>query len=301
MVENHSLSVAGDFGFLAGGESMEEMYSLYTGTPFRRRFLTFGHGKLCCKVSGSCLKTTKRFLLTNIACSVVVLVLAVSVSVALGLYAMLAVKPQPVIDYSLKAFTIPNHEVTRHQEAFEVAVEDNRNWNTNPHRPRRSVTALRRQKRYTQTQCVQCHRRHKVILVYLAVGGSDHNIFTRERIAAIHRIESHVEEMPGFSQFCLKNYSPTANELQRCDALDSLVSKYFYPPFSGPQQPDGDDVKLVSDFDGTVRSVLSSAFGFLYTDGHANKTFFESTFLKSEVSFGMPLPGMVTCLLQLLG
>jgi len=298
MNDNHSPSVSSVDGFIPNGDSTEEMYSLYTGLNLRRKFLTFSlGGKPCCTVSASLLKNVTRVLLTNIVVSVLIIMTVMSVSIGLGLHAVLRVKPQPVIDYSLKAFTVPNHEVTRHQEAFEIAVEDNRNWNRkwmgNGHRSRRSISAkVHRDKRAIRTQY---YRRHKVIVIYVAIGGSNHNIFTRERIETIHRIETDVLQMPAFSEFCFKAYS---HKVQHCDdALDSLVSTYFYPRSSANNQH-ADDVRLVDDFEGTVRAVLSSPFGFLYTDGHANRSFFESTFLKSEISFGMPLPGLMSCLLD---
>jgi len=277
MNQDDSLSV----GSVDDGDSTEEMYSLYTGLGFRRQFLTFRLGKPCFTVCGSRLKNV---LLTNIAVSMLLIATVISVSVGLGLYAVLHVKPQPVIDYSLKAFTIPNHEVTRHQEAFEVAVEQFKKWQFG-HRSRRSVFTVERHKRYAQTQY---YRRHKVVLVYVAVGGGGDNIFTRERIETIHDIETDVVQMPEFSQFCFKGYLQHMDTVRRCDALNSIVSKYFYKPSS-----DAGGDQLVHNFDATVRAVLSSPFGFLYTDGHANQTFFESTFLRSELSFGMPLPGVM--------
>jgi len=273
----NSPSVGSADGFTAASEdTAEELYSLYTGLAFRRHFRLC---RPCCTVS---LKNIARFLLTNVVVSVIVIVLVLGASLGLGLYAVLRVKPQPVIDFSLKAFAIPNHEVTRHQEAFDVAAHEYMNW----HRARSRRSVDKRSASRTQY-----YRRHKVILVYVAVGDDDDkNIFTRERIETIHRIETNVIHMPEFADFCFKDYSQQRvwGRVLHCDSLNSIVSKYFYQSSS---VDDATNDQLVVNFDATVRAVLSSPFDFLYTDGHANQTFFESTFLKSELSFGMPLPG----------
>jgi len=277
----NSLSVDDADGFIAAsGDSAEEMYSLYTGLAFSRHFRL---GRRCCRAS---VKDIARVLLTNVAVSVIVIVTVLGVSLGLGLYAVLRVKPEPVIDFSLKAFTIPNHEVTRHQEAFDVAVQEYKEWRlaaAGTGRSRRSVGKR-------SASRTQYYRRHKVVLVYVAVGDDENNIFTRDRIETIHRIETDIIQMPEFAEFCFKDYSQLQfwHRVLQCDALNSVVSKYFYQPSSDDGETDD---QLVDNFDATVRAVLSSPYDFLYTDGHANQTFFESSFLKSELSFGMPLPG----------
>ena len=273
-------------GLVAGGAAIEDTYSLYTGLASRRWFRL--------RVSGSSLRNVLCALLTNVAVSVLLIITVLSVSLGLGLYALLHVQPPPVIDISLKAFSIPNHEVTRHQEAFDVAVDEYKQWLKGHHRFIRSVldskeTNVHRHRRYAAA-VTQYSPRQRVLLVYLAIGGTSNNIFTRERIKTIHRIETDVVRMPGFSELCFKGYPQQRDGVQRCHALNSLVSKYFYRQFSDPVQH-GDDVQLVNDFDGAVREALSSPDGFLFTDGHASQTYFKSTFLRSEITFGVPLPG----------
>lgn len=226
------MSVGSVDGFVPATDSAEDMYSLYTGLSFRRRFLPLRLGKPCCKASGSSLKNVLRALLTNIAASIIVIVAVLGLSVGLGLYSLLRVEPQPVVDYSLKAFSIPNHEVTRHQEAFDVAKEECQEQCVTGRRPRRSVSDstelnLPRRKRYAVT-ATQYHHQQKVILVYVAIGDSDGNIFTRERIETIHRVETDVVTMPGFSDLCYKGYprySQQMNGVQQCNALNSLVAR----------------------------------------------------------------------------
>lgn len=306
MNENHNLlSVGSVDGFIPAEESTDDSYSLYTGLPFRPQFLRLGHRKLWLKSLGPVFKNVLCRLLTNVVVSVVVILCALSISIVLGLVAFLCVKPLPVIDFSLKAFSIPNHEVTRHQEAFKVAVDDSKNWRTNP-RHRRAVLnskeitfqrlqlandlsstgsvlsssefVMARHKRYAGSLS-QYSRRQKVTLVYLAVGGTSNNIFTRERIQTIHRVEKDIMQIPKFSDFCWKD----PRQSSKCVPPRSLVSKFFYD----------DSDQLVSEFDSTVRRALTSHDGILYTDGHVNRTYFNSTFLRSEVDFGVPLPGLL--------
>ena len=298
MTENHSLpsgsggtgdgpnqhSPATGNGIDGFVHTMEDDYSLYTGLAFRDRFRPFRLREPCFRVVASRLKKAVRWWLTNVVVSIVTIVAVIGLSLGLGLHAVVQLEPRPSIDFSLKAFTIPNHEATRHQEAFAAALEELSRGG----RPRRSVSdgreiTLRRQKRYT-LHPTQYNRYQRVHLVYLAVGTADNNIFTRERIQTVHRVETDVVTMPGFSDFCFKSYPQRMDQVQRCDALDSLVSKFFYRSLSS-------EVQMVEDFDGAVREALSSRDGFLYTDGHANKTYFKSTFLRSEVTFGIPLPG----------
>jgi len=227
MSENHRLSVGSVDGFVPAADSADDMYSLYTGLSFRRRFLPFKLGKRCCNASGSSLKNVLRAVLTNGAVSVIVIVVVLSLSVGLGLYALLGVEPRPVVDYSLKAFSIPNHEVTRHQEAFDVAKEDCKKHCVTGRRARRSVSYVHREKRYALA-ATQYHHQQKVILVYDSIGDADGNIFTRERIETIHRVETDIVTMPGFSDLCYKGYpgySKEMNGVQPCNALNSLVSR----------------------------------------------------------------------------
>jgi len=272
----------------------EDAYSLYTGLAFRRKtFLPFRLRKSC---SHSCVK---RMLLTNVAVSIASIVIVLILSLVLGLYALLWVEPQPVIDISFNAFTVPNHQVTRHQEAFDVAVSEYNHLADTNHRSRRSaldskdITVLHRHKRY-----VQYHRKQKVLLVYLAIGGTDDNIFTPERIETIHRVEMDIVRMPGFSDLCYKGYPKQGGKVQCCHALNSMVSRVFYGT-STCSNLDDDNAQLVNDFEGAVHDALST--GFLYTDGHASQSFLKSTFLRSEVSFGMPLPGLFLLLWVLRG
>ena len=71
-----------------------------------------------------CKATTRKvcvFLLTNVLVSIVLMVVGIGLSLGPGLHSLLVVEPSPTIDKSLNAFNIPNHIVTRRQDALEVA------------------------------------------------------------------------------------------------------------------------------------------------------------------------------------
>ena len=59
--------------------------------------------------------------LTNVIISLFMLVVGIGVSLGPGLHSLLVVEPRPSIDKSLNAFNIPNHIVSRRQDALEVA------------------------------------------------------------------------------------------------------------------------------------------------------------------------------------
>ena len=74
------------------------------------------------------LRSGAIFVLTNWIVSICIMVAGIGLSLGPGLHSLLVVEPPPTIDKSLNAFNIPNHVVTRRQDALEVAK----------HPPRRS-------------------------------------------------------------------------------------------------------------------------------------------------------------------
>jgi len=241
MSENCNLSNGSADGFVSDEDSTtEDTYSLYTG--LRKPWLEVFWQPFKNKVW--------PFLLTNVTVSIVVILSVVGLSLGLGLHAFFQHEPRPTIDFSLEAFSIPNHEVTRHQDALDIAVQEQKTSFIRSHRSRRSVAntekvrtyallpvqnyrlpsshgleevIFQRHKRYARPR-TQYRRRQRIVLVYLAVGGKDSNIFTRERIETIHRVEADIVGMPEFSKFCFKSSA------QRCEGLNSLVSRFFYRP-----------------------------------------------------------------------
>ena len=65
-----------------------------------------------------------RFMLTNVAISVLLIIIGIGVSLGLGAYSFFKLKPRPVIDKSIKAFNIPNHIASRRHDALNVAIKE---------------------------------------------------------------------------------------------------------------------------------------------------------------------------------
>ena len=84
--------------------------------------------------NGCCHKAKSGFgkFLANIFVSVTLIVLIIALCLGLGAFALFKVEPKPVIDKSVKSFTIPNHNATKKQDAFEQAQSELslllRNW-----------------------------------------------------------------------------------------------------------------------------------------------------------------------------
>ena len=72
---------------------------------------------------------------TNVCVSATILISVSVVSILLGVFAILIIKPKPQWDKSLDAFQIPNHPSTINKEMFELVKKDK----SVPTRPRRSI------------------------------------------------------------------------------------------------------------------------------------------------------------------
>ncbi len=92
--------------------------------------MTFKNGN-CKQKCVSCSRCVCVFILTNVFMSILLLVLGISASVGPGIYSLLFHEPPPAIDKSIKAFNIPNHIVSRRQDALDVAKVDMRKNNRN--------------------------------------------------------------------------------------------------------------------------------------------------------------------------
>ena len=246
------------------------------------------------------LKKFLTFILTNVFASIVIIILAVALSVGVGLYALLGAKPRPVVDVSIRAFNIPNHIASRRQEAFEVAkstpansyrkrrttnddsvnTEESKFMHTDDLRPRRSLESQ-------DCGTFQYMSQQRVQLIYMAEEGD--NIFTRDRIEIIHKIEKEIMSMDEFSNFC---YVDVMSSTCDCMPINSLLT-YFYPTFKGWYRFDGKGSDLMNIDEMLLFAMANSRSVYWYTDGRLNATFHESRFLRSEIIFGGPLKGML--------
>ena len=145
----------------------------------------------------------------------------------------------------------------------------------------------------------QYRRYTKLQLFYIAKdnGNGDKNIFTPSRLKEIHKIERMIANRTGFEKVCYINqkllfeYWSNGNQ---CEPVNSLLA-YFYPSFKkGSPVYDGRGAKLTDDIDKTIVSAINNDPSlFWYVDDDMNSTNRRSTLLRSEVSFGWPLSGIL--------
>ena len=303
-----------------------------------------------------------RFGLTNVIVSINLLVFGLVLSLGPGIHTLLQDDPGLVIDKSIKAFNIPNHIVTRRQDAFTEAISEYRRSHIS-NRGRRDLDRIlhgsyssdgknrlvpmwdgksvqfvpkdyfyshikKSVERFYQDQdtdvgeteavgpssarsrnkrsshsipriagITQAYRRWKMTLIYLAHGGENRNMFTRERLETVHQIERRIMNHTGFTDFCYISYLKLTHDvnLQRyggCAPLNSLMT-YFYPSQTpdGTVHYDGLGSKL-DHIDRTLSFAMTRDTFFWYVDDKINTTFRKSRLLRSEVHFGAPLPGM---------
>ncbi|XP_064642370.1 protein dispatched homolog 3-like [Lineus longissimus] len=76
----------------------------------------------CCKNITCTPRSILDFLLTNVAISMITIIVGVAVPLALGCWALFLLKPSMVIDKSMNSFTIPNHQATKRADALSVAI-----------------------------------------------------------------------------------------------------------------------------------------------------------------------------------
>ena len=338
-----------------------------------------------------CKAVAKRvcvFMLTNVFMSITLLIIGIGLSLGPGLHSLLVVDPAPTIDKSLNAFNIPNHIVSRRQDALQVAknppkrrrtrrdldsefehpsseslpdstqvyipsyfellgrdiVEPMKSYFLKGNEPlidimdmsskeprhrriRRSVLKehIKRNVMYAYADdpaeeegewigdihlnrgkrnadkirgLTQAFRTWKMQVVYLAVSGSEPNVFTKENIEHINHVETMIKEQKGFTDFCYISYSKWSEDrnldrYQGCAPINSLMT-YFYPSlYNGKIQYDGLG-KIQEPIDRTLSFAMTKDTFFWYVDDKINNTYRKSKLLRSEVQFGSPLAGNVS-------
>lgn len=249
--------------------------------------------------------------------SVAVLLVVCGVSGGLGAYSVFIKQPAPVIDKSIQAFSIPNHKAYIRLDSLMLARKNNasvmryrRDVSRSVEEQYRSALAgsqalvneqmpvrVKRSGNFeVQKYPYQIVRRWKMQVIYLAKGDQNHNIFTKERLNMVHKIENDIISHPRFKEFCLRdiraaNYDPAVKDQNSCAPLNSLLS-YFFPSqdTSGNIFYDGYGKNLAD-----IKSALSLAMNhenfYYFVDDKINKTYHKSHLLRTEVLFGAPLPG----------
>ncbi|KAL2091925.1 hypothetical protein ACEWY4_011723 [Coilia grayii] len=132
----------------------------------------------------------------------------------------------------------------------------------------------------------------RVELVFVAQGGEDRNIFTPERLRAIHRVERALMEHPQFQRFCWKPV-----ELLRdlplgpafCAPPSSVLSYLFPSERAGKIYFDGMGPDL-ADIHGALSLAITHPQFYWYVDESLTPDNLCSSLLRSEIHFGAPLP-----------
>ena len=335
----------------------------------------------------SCSRCVCVFILTNVFMSILLLVVGIAASVGPGIYSLLFHEPTPAIDKSIKAFNIPNHIVSRRQDALEVAkadmrknsrnrgkrdtssqVDDNALYHSSEnHFPsyhelvgrdmvgplksyllsftepnikvldssdkepkarlvQRSVLRDHIKEKvsefYDEQESIlnseqneilhkrfrrgvpsdhriygitQGYRKWKMQVVYLAEEKIEPNVFTKEKLQHIHKVETAIKEHEGFVKHCYISYykwkkDKNLDRYNGCAPLNSLMT-YFYPSTVGDHIVYDGLGRTLNPIDKTLMLAMTQDTFFWYVDDKINATYKKSKLLRTEVQFGAPLEG----------
>lgn len=199
-----------------------------------------------------------------------------------------------IIDKSLESFQIPGHISSQHEDMLSVAQKQSKVFSEH-------LWKNSRRKRSAGLETEQPGRRYQrsakwtLELVYLAEGenDSDRNIFTKERLEAIHRIEQRLMQLDGFSDFCWKMANAERDIFLRdgCVPPISLID-FFYPSvyFKHVINDGQGKVNLTAEsIKDTLKLLLSKPFTYWFVDGSFSSSNPKSKFLRAQIKFGYPL------------
>lgn len=154
---------------------------------------------------------------------------------------------------------------------------------------------LKRFKRDTKCgQHCQTFSRWKMQLVYTAIG-KNKNVFTKSRLEQIHKVETGIMNRKDFTKYCYRGTKryPLFDTYNGCSPLNSLLT-YFYPSqgLDGKIYYDGLGSEL-QNINQTLKFALTNAGSYWYVDENFNSQAKQSTLLRTEVQFGVPIAGYI--------
>lgn len=252
-------------------------------------------------------------LFTSPVASIVVLFFAVTIPVSVGLGSYFVYYPK--IDKSLQSFETPNHIATERRDAFEEAVKATKDLNFHSiSRRRRSLSDGYRsypdpwarsfpglkdssptKKNVDPEKYRQTLARGTLDLVYLAIGDEDANIFTKERLLTIHRIEQLMMKRKGFAEFCwrapLVRQDPILNDRFNACTPPISLNDFFFPSNNKYFDGQGRQNLTETSIQDTLKFLLSKEFTFWFVDDNFSETNRKSRFLRAQLKFGFPLRG----------
>lgn len=248
---------------------------------------------------------------TNPVCAGIIFVLALLIPASLGVGAYLVNKPH--IDMSLQSFEIPNHIASERNDAFNEALTATHKLKLNHlgKRRKRSLfnsypdawpksfpglkTPLPTTKPVDPDEYRQKYPRGTLDLVYLAIGGEDDNIFTKERLHTIHQVEQQIMKREGFTEFCWRwpvvRQDPFLNDrFNACTPPISLID-FFFPSNNKYFDGQGDQNLTETSIQETITFLLSKGFTYWFVDDKFSETNKKSRFLRAQLKFGFPFRG----------
>ncbi|XP_013412125.1 protein dispatched homolog 3 isoform X1 [Lingula anatina] len=164
----------------------------------------------------------------------------------------------------------------------------------------RVLNRIRRHTSGTGSQVVnsyeQVHLTWRMMLVYIAKGG-DENIFSKDRIETVHKIEKDIMSNSKFTDFCWRyinqlKQDPALAQIQGCMPPNSLMT-YFYPSVTpnGDVHYDGLGNNIIENVTDGLKRAMSKETFYWFVDETMNHTNMKSRYLRTEVYFGTPLKG----------
>ena len=234
-----------------------------------------------------CVSWTSRVLFSRTWPSIVILLL-VLVHCVLHLLLAILVYP-PTIDLNMKSFQTPQGEASTNFDTLRVLFADISNSKTASRRRREADTSSPNPssapdcKEASSGYVIQNHL--YLDLVFMAPTGSQtKNIFTKERLRDIHKLEIAIFNSSQYQAFCPKHYG-------KCLPLNSLLT-YFYPSIGKYNKVvfDGQGDRLF-DINTTMADILTHTESYWYVDREFGPDNPQSAILRTQVQVGLPLKG----------
>ncbi|XP_063804768.1 protein dispatched homolog 3 isoform X2 [Pseudophryne corroboree] len=143
------------------------------------------------------------------------------------------------------------------------------------------------------TPNTQSHAHWRIELIFLARGDDENNIFTKERLLTIHRIERKIMDHPHFREFCWKPHEVLKDlplgSYAYCSPPSSLLTYFFPTEKGGKIYYDGMGQDL-ADVHGSLKLAMTHPEFYWYVDEGLTTENLKSSLLRSEILFGAPLP-----------
>ena len=223
---------------------------------------------------------------TNSVTAVILLLLVIGVNIALFFVAVLTHPVQ--VDYSLRAFEVQDHPVSRQFDSL-VAARNDMTKAAKEDRARKHHGRRRRSQSDNPEIVIHSQYRQKwrLDIVYLA---KDDDIFTTDKLNYIHKIEKNLMKDPKFQDFCWKNKDVLkdpilSRNLKGCMPPNSLIDYFYRTDYFDGQ------AKSLSNIKETIDYLLTKMSTFWYVDGKFGAEHPKSKFLRSQLNFGIPLKG----------